>query len=50
MIEHVYYDEKFKVMEAKGNIHKFPDHVVHCLINTERHRIHLLHLYYIYVQ
>ena len=36
MVEHIYYDEKYKIMETKANIYKFPDHVVHCLINTER--------------
>jgi len=36
MDEHIYYEEKFKIMQTKANIVKFPDHVVHSLINTER--------------
>ena len=36
MVEHVYYDEKYKIMATKANMYKFTDHVVHCLINTER--------------
>jgi len=36
MDEHVYFEEKFKVMENDANIVKFSDHVVHAYINTER--------------
>jgi len=36
MEDHIYYDEKFKFMKSGANIVKFPDHIVHCLINTKR--------------
>ena len=36
MDEHVYFEEKFKIMATDANIVKFSDHVVHAYINTER--------------
>ena len=36
MEDHIYFDEKFKFMKSGANIVKFPDHIVHCLINTKR--------------